>query len=95
MISTAYRPHETPANTHLAGDAGGIFAEFVEKDVSCSCEYYPLQYHSSIKAALNVVEADEQLLDGPEDLTGVRSAQIGLYAHPSQTGLSLETKTRA
>ena len=35
----------------------------------------------AFKAALNVLVADEQHLDGPEDLTGETTAQIGLYSH--------------
>jgi hypothetical protein len=35
-------------------------------------------------AALNIVVADERTLDGPEDLTGKTTAQIGLYAHLCQ-----------
>ena len=33
------------------------------------------------KAALEVLVANEQPLDGPEDLTHRTTAQIGLYAH--------------
>ena len=36
------------------------------------------------KAALNVFVAEERALDGPEDLTGKATAQIGLYAHRGQ-----------
>jgi hypothetical protein len=36
------------------------------------------------KAAVNVVEAEEWLLDGPEDLTYKTTAEIGLYTHRSQ-----------
>ena len=35
----------------------------------------------SLKAALNVLVAEEQALDGPEDLTHKMTAQIRLYAH--------------
>ena len=35
----------------------------------------------SLKAALNVLLAEEQALDGPEDVTHKMTAQIRLYAH--------------
>ena len=42
------------------------------------------------KAALNVVVAEEQALDGPEVLPHVTVAQIGLYAHRGLDGRSLQ-----
>ncbi len=40
----------------------------------------------SFKAALNVVVAEEQAFEGPEDLTSGTMALIGSYAHPCQGG---------
>jgi hypothetical protein len=37
-----------------------------------------------LKSALHTFVADERLLEGPEDLTGMTTAQIGLYAHRDQ-----------
>ena len=37
-------------------------------------------------AALNVFVAEEQALDGPEDLTGKTSAQSGFYTHRGLDG---------
>jgi hypothetical protein len=42
-----------------------------------------------LKAALNVVVADERILESPEDPTGEIRAQIGLYAHRGQGGRGL------
>ena len=39
-----------------------------------------------LKAALNVFVAEVRTLDGPEDLSGETTAQIGLYSHPCQDG---------
>ena len=40
------------------------------------------------KASLKVVVAEERALDGPEDLTGKTTAQIGLYSHLCQDSLT-------
>jgi hypothetical protein len=45
-------------------------------------------YFANGVSGLNVVAADEWALDYPEDLTDETTAQIGFYAHPSQTGLT-------
>jgi hypothetical protein len=39
-----------------------------------------------LKASLNVVVAEERVLDGPEGLTPYSSLQNGLYTYPCQDG---------
>jgi hypothetical protein len=49
------------------------------------------QIHDAVeflKTPLNVFVAEELALDGPEDLAHVTTAQIGLYTHLCQDGLT-------
>jgi hypothetical protein len=39
------------------------------------------RYPQLLKAAVHTFVADERVLDGPRDLTGKTTAQIGLYVH--------------
>jgi hypothetical protein len=73
-----YRPRESPANHYIndgAGDAGGISLG------SCDGVSWPdppchlPDDQDVLKATLNVFEADEQLLDDPEDLTNATGPQ--------------------
>jgi hypothetical protein len=81
-----YRPHETPANSHItddAGDAVGILAVVATEDrlpghpqlpVSAMALQSRLEYRSSHYAGPR----------RPEGLTGKTTAQISLYAHRGQ-----------
>jgi hypothetical protein len=65
-----YRPHDVAVNrsiTHEAGDAVGVFAGFRERRSSSESPpgFLPGD-QGAYKAVLNVVLADEQLLDGQE-----------------------------
>ena len=47
-----------------------------------------------LKSALHTFVADERLLQGPEDLTGKTTAQIGLYAHRAQDSRTSKKRPR-
>jgi hypothetical protein len=82
-----YQPQESPANRHINGgavDAGGILLGLLTRTTSPLLPQSLTANQCSFKAALNVVEAEERLMDDPEDLPGEATAQIGLYTHRRQ-----------
>ncbi len=46
--------------------------------------------YGSSKLPLRTFVADERVLEGPEDLTGKTTAQIGFYTHRGQDGRGLQ-----
>jgi hypothetical protein len=66
--SGTQRCFDTPLTRHLRGSS------FVSRPLSHDALWL-------LKAALHTVVADEQVLEGPEDVTGETTAQMGLYTH--------------
>jgi hypothetical protein len=71
--SWQFRPHESPANDHIMGDAGGavgIFPDFVTVATPNLHLSSAPDDQGILKASLNVPVADEKPFDDPEGLTG-------------------------